>query len=334
MNIDIRLIRPDPQGIRTVDKKSPKYQEIVSTVPTMGILNPPNARKKEENGQIYYQLVDGHHRWTACVELGLTEMPIHVLDSSFDNDTKVMIAQIVGNLARVETKPIQFSKQLSRILAANPTMTIMDLAKMSGFSTAFIQDRLSLKKIVDPSIQDLIDKGSITLQNAYALSQLSPTEQQEFKDLAITEESKTFLPMVRKAVKAAKDGKTSGAGPSEEFPGVVAHLRPLKEVQASVEDAQLMSLTAKEYAMWVISCDPESTAKAKAAWEARRDQRVEAARKRAVEAAQRKSTIAERAAERAAKSAAELAALVEGADKPVEVEALVEGADKPVEVEA
>lgn len=311
MKVDIRLIKPNPVALRQVDKKSAKYQEIVASIPHVGILNPPNViKKKDENGLEFYELVDGLHRYTAALECGMPELPVHVLEN-FDT-TKVLTAQVIGNLCRVETKPIEFTKQLCRILDENPTMTHGELAEKTGFTATFIEGRLKLKNLADETLKTLVNEGSICLQNAYALAGLPAADQIALKDQAITEPSESFLAIVKQRRKAISEGRKTGGAIVEVFPGATPHCRPLKELQAALQDGKITSMTGADVIKWALHMDDESVAKAKAEWDARKAKRDEAAAKRAESQKERKVKQAEELKKKSEAAAAELAAMAQG----------------------
>ncbi len=180
------------------------------------------------------------------------------------------------------------------------------MERKTTFSLSFIQGRLKLKNITDPGTQTLVNEGRICLQNAYALAGLPPAEQLALKDQAITEPSASFLQIVKARTKEIREGRKTGAGPSEVFPGATAHCRPLKEIQAALENPVVTNMSAADVLKWIMHLDDESVSKAKAEWEARKAKRDEAASKRAENQQARK---VKEAAELKAKAEAAAAAL-------------------------
>lgn len=310
MKIDIRLIKPNPVALRQVDKKNPKFAEIVQSVPKVGILNPINVRKKTVDGLEFYELVDGLHRYSAALECGLSEIPCHVLGDEFQDDSKVLAAQMIGNLCKVDTKPVEYTKQLIRIMQINKTVTEDELASMCGVTKTFIQQRLKLDKIKDAGIQALINDGKIILQNAYALASLPESEQLALRDQAITEPPASFLPAVKARQKQLNEGRNTGAGPVDVFPGAHAHCRPMKEIEASLSNPTITSMTATDVLNWVLHLDPESVAKARADWEARKAKRDEALAKRSEEAKKRLAGKADELKKKSEEAAKALSAMM------------------------
>ena len=77
--------------------------------------------------------------------------------------------QIIASVPRIETRPIEYSKQLEWVLKQHPTMTTQELAAQLCKSYTWLCDRLSLLKI-DEKYHHLVDDGTISLSNAYALA--------------------------------------------------------------------------------------------------------------------------------------------------------------------
>ncbi len=309
MKVLLTLIRPAATALRkVVDKNSPKFQEIVSSVAKCGVLNPIPAQKRtdEETKEEYYEICDGLHRYTAATECGLEEIPIHLVEL---NEVDTLVAQVHANYAKVETKTSEFSKQLVRIMQKIPTCTEADLAQMTGFSLDFIRKRLKLNKIVDEAILALVDSGKISLQNAYALATLPAEEQQVYKEDAITEPPQAFLAAVKKRNKAIKEARKAGREQSDEFPGATPHLRSLKELKGIAEDKTAIlqfvndGMSPDEIVdtviNFVMSLDPISVDEQKAKWTAAQEHRKEQAERRAKDKATAK---AEKAAEKAAEA--------------------------------
>jgi ParB/RepB/Spo0J family partition protein len=330
MELRLDQIRPSAVALRKVDTNSPKFLEIVASIPVVGILNPPNVQLKvdEETEEEYYELVDGLHRYTAAQACGLETIPVHVVE--FD-EINTLIAQVHGNWAKVDTKPIEFTRQLVRIMQKCPTMTEAELAEKTGFSLSLIRQRLKLDKIDSDEILSLIDTGKISLQNAYALASLPVEEQENFKDEAITDAPQAFLATVKAKNKEIKEARKAGREQITEFPGANPHLRSLKEVNTLVEDkAPIMQFVkdgmgAEEIVdavlAYVMCVDPISQETEKAKWEAKQAQRKDKAEKSAKDKAKRK---AEKAQEKAAKAQAEAEAALAEAVGEVE-----EGAEAP-----
>lgn len=315
--IPIEEIRANLVSLRKVDKKNPLYLELVDSVGERGILNPISVREKsdKETGQVFFEVIDGLHRYSAACDSGLGEMPCQILDFS---DYEVLLAQTIANVHSIETKPAQYTEQLKRILDQNPTMTQSELGRQIGKSAAFIQQRLSLNKITNPEILSRVDSGEINLSNAYALAKLPPEEQSDFVERAITMGDNEFLPLVSKRVKEIREARRKGldASPQEFQP--VAHLQKLKAIKEELETGKvgkaLIELTGVKTAeegfklgvQWILHLDPKSVEIQKVEDENRKRVKAEKAEKKKAERAAKKAEKKKKeaiAAEEAAKQA-------------------------------
>src|SRR5262245_37817198 len=117
--IPLDKIRENAVALRQVDRESEAYICLVDSVRNRGILNPILVREitNPESGETLYGLVDGLHRWNAAIDAGLKEIPVQIIDM---NQAEVEEAQIIGNVHKIETRPIEYTRQLERLMARQP----------------------------------------------------------------------------------------------------------------------------------------------------------------------------------------------------------------------
>jgi len=205
--IPLSEIRENPIALRSVEKEGEDYIRIRDSIAARGILNPINVlQKTDPDNVIYYVVVDGLHRYTSAVELGLDSIPAQVLDV---DESEVTALQIIANSAKKETKPVEYTKALKLMLNANPVLTINELADQVGNSAAWVSSRLNLLKL-DEKIQTLVDEGRVSVTNAIALSKLPKDEQGEFLDRAMVQTPAEFVPTVDERVKALRTAAREG----------------------------------------------------------------------------------------------------------------------------
>jgi hypothetical protein len=94
-------------------------------------------------------------------------------------------ASRLTNIHKIETTPIQYPKQLRRVMAGNPTMTVPTLAAKLDRSVSWAGDRLGLLKPTK-QLGELVAAGKINMMSAYALAKRPPEEQRQFVDRALT----------------------------------------------------------------------------------------------------------------------------------------------------
>lgn len=300
-SIKLEDIIENPVALRSVNRQDEGFQGLVDSIRERGVLNPILVREmKNEDGSVYYGLIDGLQRFSASRDAGRETINAQVTTM---DDAEVLEAQIITNIHRIETKPIQYTTQLIRILAGNPTMSIADLAKKLAKSSTWLNERLGLVKLV-PAVAKLVDAGTINLSNAYALAKLPEEEQTEYVDRAITMTPQEFVPQANNRVKELKDAKRQGRDPNAAVFTPMPHLQKLVDIKAELDtpsvllrllaDNQISTpLDAAQIAIaWVLHMDPASQLAAHADHEARVAQQKAEKEKRQAEAQAKRAAAA------------------------------------------
>jgi ParB/RepB/Spo0J family partition protein len=313
-NVQISEIRENPVALRGVDRESAEFAQLRDSIGKFGILNPITVREKkdETDGSVYYEICDGLHRYSGAKDAGVTDIPVKVV--SFD-EAQTLEAQIVANLAKVDTKPVEYTKALQRMFTLNPLLTLTDMADKLSVSPAWITQRLGLLKLHD-EVQKLVDEGRISLPNAYNLSKLPKEEQLNFIDGAMTQTAAEFAPTVTARVKALREAARQGKEATEPTFEPSAFGRKLSELKAENEKPSIgpalvaqtgITTAAQGFALgvqWALSIDPNSVEAQRAKWQAREDKKKADAAARAIEKADKKAQEAADAANKARAAAA------------------------------
>lgn len=233
--IPVDNIVSDPKhgGLREVQKEHERFPMLVESIANLGVLNPISVRYNETLGK--YTVIDGHQRLAASQEAGLKEVPSQIFEVE-DDDTMVM--QIVGNLARIETKPVQYAKQLQRIIMMPryQTYSRQELASQLGLnkSLAWLNNQLSLTDLI-PENQKLVEEGLIPISNAYWLAKLPADEQIAFVEAAQNDDTGTFSTKVHSRQQELKAIK-KGLSPEAIDPLASARGRKLGEIKKKYEE--------------------------------------------------------------------------------------------------
>jgi ParB family chromosome partitioning protein len=312
--VPIAEIRENPVALRTVNRQAEDYLGLVESIRNKGFLGAVTVREKSdpETEESFFELVDGLHRFAAAKDAGLTEINVDIVDLS---DSETLEAQIMANIHKVETRPVEYSQQLRRILTQNPLMMEAELASKLGKSTQWIKERLGLTKIQNDEIKALIDEGKIGLANAYALAKLPPEEQADFVDRAMTLPPDEFVPVANKRVKEIREAKRKGedAKPKEFQP--VAFMQKMKEIKDAVDSGDIAKALISDLKIktpydafqmalnWVLHLDPKSVEIQKQKDVERREERAASKKKREAERADKKAEEAKVKAKEAADAA-------------------------------
>jgi ParB/RepB/Spo0J family partition protein len=318
--VAISDIRENPVALRAVNRESEEYQGLVDSIRQKGFLGAITGRPQEdEDGTITYELIDGLHRYCAAKDAGLEEINMDVV--SLDDDA-VLEAQIMANIHKVETKPMEYTKQLKRILTRNPMMTESELAAKLGKSPAWIAGRLSLNRLTGDTMKTLVNEGKVCLSNAYALAKLPPEEQADWLDRAQTLPPDEFIPATAARLKEIREARRKGkdAAPAEFQP--VPHLQKLKTMKEELETNAMGQMLCEKHGpgsmvegfalaiAWTLHMDPDSVEAQKVKDEERKKERAEKKKKRDAEKAAKK-------AEKLKKELAEATAMAEKASEEV-----------------
>jgi ParB/RepB/Spo0J family partition protein len=314
-HVPLDQIHEPDEALRKVDKSREEYAGLVESIRIQGVMNPITVRElvDSDTGEVTYGLVDGLQRFSASKDAGKQSIPCHVISCE---DGQLIEAQIMANVHKIETKPVEYSRALLKILQNNPLMTRVDLATRLAKTGAWISERLGLLKLTD-EIGKLVDEDKIGLSNAYALAKLPQEEQADFVDRAMTMSPQQFTPTVNARVKEIRDAKRQGkdAAPEEFQP--VPILRSRKELVAELEVQQTASALCNEVKpkdavaafllgiKWALNMDPRSVEVQKARDEERRAERarlkeqssLERKKKRAAEAAEKAAQLKREAEE-------------------------------------
>lgn len=273
----VSMVRESKKGLRTAQRESEAYLELVDSIKTHGLLNPVVVcTRSDDQDEVFYELVDGVQRFNACLDCGLETIPANVIAS--DTEANMMRKQIVGNIHRIETKPVEYSKHLQKILALDPLLTVAQLASQLNKSSAWISQRMGLLNL-DKKIADLVDDGKINLSNAYALARLPLEEQPNYIDQAMTETPGEFVPKMAERKKELDKARREGRSASDIGFAPVAHLRKVSELKSEMEGPSVAVILVKQTEVtnpidgftlglkWALNLDPLSVAEQKRKWE-------------------------------------------------------------------
>jgi len=295
MVLALSAIVPPKVALRTVDKEKEDYQGLVSSIKESGVLNSiavKEAKIKDKTTGVerdMYQIIDGLQRYCASVDAGLSEIPVQIFDA---DEAEALELQIEGNVHRVETKPIQYSKQLLKILAAHPDRTVKIQAERLGKSEGWLKDKLRLQKLI-PEAQTLVDSGKIPLSSAYILAKLDDDEQENWLAQAQDLPPDQFMPQVANRINELKKLHKDDPKPEPKPTAIVRKKGDILELYGSLP-AEPADEAARGFAAalkWVVQMDEKSIA----AWHAKRAEQQAAAeakkKERAAEKASKKSEL-------------------------------------------
>jgi ParB/RepB/Spo0J family partition protein len=164
-SLPLDQIDDPPVLLREVTRLAVAYIELKDSIEKHGFLNSISVRPIGDR----YQVVDGMYRVSAARDLRLVEVPAIIKTNV--SDEELLLCQVAANACRQETTPIEFAKQIRRVMKLHPSITIGDLSVRLSKSSTWIKNQLNLLRL-KPHIQVLVDRGEICLGNAYLLAKL------------------------------------------------------------------------------------------------------------------------------------------------------------------
>jgi ParB family chromosome partitioning protein len=146
------------QPRRTFDESD--LQSLRDSIRNHGVLQPLVVRRVGQR----YQLVAGERRLRAVRALGITQVPVQVVDF---NDQLVMEAALVENIQRADLNPIE-KAQGFRDYLGRFKMSHEDLGKRLGISRTVISNLLGFLDLAD-EVQSAVRGGALSTSHAKIL---------------------------------------------------------------------------------------------------------------------------------------------------------------------
>jgi len=166
--LPVTVIDANPnQPRRTFDES--ELQSLRDSIRNHGVLQPLVVRRVGQR----YQLVAGERRLRAVRALGISQVPVQVVDF---NEQQVMEAALVENIQRADLNPIEkaqgFRDYLSRF-----KMSHEDLGRRLGISRTVISNLLGFLELSD-DVQSAIRGGALSTSHAKILKGVADKELQ------------------------------------------------------------------------------------------------------------------------------------------------------------
>lgn len=157
--VSVNELRPNPNQPRK------KFGEesislLASSIKEKGVIQPLIVRKL--NGT--YQIVAGERRWRAAQKVGISKMPVIVMDLS---DSESLELSLIENLQRKDLNPIEEAEGYLQLIEEFE-LTHDQISKLTGKDRSTITNLLRLLKLPEIAKNELISE-SITSGHARAL---------------------------------------------------------------------------------------------------------------------------------------------------------------------
>lgn len=165
------------------------FYELMDSIQRDGVLMPMIVRESKKNAGDY-EIISGHRRKTACIVLGINEVPAIVREL---DDDQAVLEMIDSNLQREHIKPSEkafaYKMKLEALQHQGRSFGQLDqksggydarkeLSKQIDESERQIQRYIRLTNLI-PKILQMVDDGVITFTVAVELSYLTEDERYE-----------------------------------------------------------------------------------------------------------------------------------------------------------
>lgn len=167
--VNISEIRVNPRQPRRHFSET-HIQELAASIKHSGVIQPLTVRKSHPG----YELIAGERRLRASKLAGLTKVPVVVRNST---DLDQLEVALVENLQRQDLNVIEEALGYDRLIKEF-ALSQEDVAKKVGKDRSTVTNLLRLLKL-PPSIQEMIQKGELSMGHARALLAIDNARTQE-----------------------------------------------------------------------------------------------------------------------------------------------------------
>lgn len=124
-------------------KDDPELRGLVASLKANGMLHRVAVRHCDEDGT--YEIIDGHRRVEAAIEIGWTDIPCEIHYDLSDEDAQAMTA--TANLQRLENDPLLEAELIERLSGAGKTYA--KIAAIIGKGERYVARRARLCNLTD-----------------------------------------------------------------------------------------------------------------------------------------------------------------------------------------
>lgn len=334
ITLPVTNLHPNTSLLREVDRENPEYLDVKESIKRNGILTPIRVTLLDDDAyDEEYMIVFGHNRWAAAVDLGIESIDCILVDSTEDDNK---IHQIIENTSRVVQNPVEVRNMLLDYMSVHSGTTVNDLSVLISKPVAYIKKVLTLQKLANEQIEELVANGTISATNAYNMAKLDPFDQEQFVDQASCMGTAEFAEVVEARVKEVRDARRAGGKAAEAVFTPKAKFRKMDDLKAVVDNG-VQSDDFKAGVAYAISLDAESVAERKAEWDAKQEavaaKKAEKENAREAKKAEARKRKAEKKQAEAELAAADAQAILDGKPTSADIKRAEKQAAKEAEAE-
>ena len=229
-------------------KDNEELQALCDSIREYGVLSPLLARPTEDG----YEIISGHRRKAAALQLGLDKLPVLVRDMT---DDEAVILMVDSNLQRENLLPSEkafaYKMKLEAMKHQGKSTSRQVVGKLesadligqdTGESGRTIQRYIRLTYLAKP-ILDLVDQQRIAFSPAVELSYLTRQEQAELWDIM---QSEDCTPSLSQAVRLKKLSQKAELTP-EKILDIMSEQKANQKDRVRIEVSQLRKYFPQNY---------------------------------------------------------------------------------------
>lgn len=254
---------PGPQALVPIDRiqnnphqprkafDADEMAGLCESIKGVGLLQPLVVRPSADG----YQLVAGERRLRAAQTVGLTEVPVRVVDL---NDRQMVEATLVENIQRSDLNPIEkaqgFKDYLDRF-----GVTQEELASRLGLDRTTISNLVNLLELV-PEVQDAVRIRQITLGHAKVLKGVKDKDRQLSlcREIVSRGLSVHGVEALLKEQKSEPEVKPASKTTAEKGPEKTAHVQSIEEeLKQTLATRVEIRLKSKDKGQIILGFDSE-----------------------------------------------------------------------------
>jgi len=169
--VSVDQILPNPYQPRKTFNQE-KFDELVQSIKTQGIIQPIVITPMGENGKYY--IVVGERRWRAAKELKMEKVPAIIKNLE---KKEIMEAALIENIQREDLNVVEMAEAFKRLMEEF-TYTQEELGGIVGRSRSSVANVLRILKLPE-EIKNALREGKITEGHARALLAVESDKERE-----------------------------------------------------------------------------------------------------------------------------------------------------------
>lgn len=183
--IKLSQIRPSKLNPREKADDKQGVLDLADSIQERGLLQnlvvrPIGPDKGGKDGSEQYELMGGERRWHALKHLEVDEIEVKVISA---DDATSIATQLVENMDRRDLTPLEEANAFADLQALDAAhYTTAEIARMTGKTERFVQQRLAMARNLAPEVRELLAKGEIKVEAARVLASAPVSTQKQLVD--------------------------------------------------------------------------------------------------------------------------------------------------------